>query len=566
VAKLDVTVFQLERGRAALEKYAAVNHLTVQVYGADGRQVTDAVNRIPLFDLFSRSHGPGMFATCARQCLDQPDPGPSVVLEEQYGLAVVGTTLVLAGEIVGAAVAGYALILHPGHREIEQLARASGLDVGEVWAVARKILPLPRSRLALCGELLGILGNTLLSENYRSRQLEETSRRLAEASETKDRFLAVLSHELRTPLTSILGYASLVRNGKLDEAGVRRAIEVIERNAKLQTQLIEDLLDVSRIISGALRLEIRPMALGGVIEAAVANVRLGAHAKGIRLDVVFDPSPATIAGDPVRIQQIVSNLLVNALKFTPSGGRVEVRLEMSEREVRIVVHDTGVGIRREFLPYVFDRFRQDDATEARSHGGLGLGLAIVRHLVSLHDGSIHAESPGEGQGSTFTVRLPILVGAEASVPGWEPLTTQRYSTQDDPPTLTGVRVLVVDDDADAREMFTRALEHCDACVMAVASAGAALTTLERWKPDVLVSDIAMPEESGYVLIRRIRCLTPEQGGAIPALAVTAYAGGDDAKLALSAGFQAHRAKPIEPIELALAVGELARGISESTPS
>jgi signal transduction histidine kinase len=560
VAELDVTVFQLERGRAALEKYAAVNHLTVQVYGADGRQVTEAVNRIPLFDLFSRGHGPGMFATCARRCLEQPDPGPSVVIEEQHGLAVVGTPLVLAGEIVGAAVAGYALILHPGHREIEQLARASGLAFDEVWATARKVLPLPKSRLELCGELLGILGNTLLSEHYRSRQLEETSLRLAEASETKDRFLAVLSHELRTPLTSILGYASLVRRGKLDEAGVRQALEVIERNAKLQTQLIEDLLDVSRIISGSLRLEIRPIALEAVLEAAVANARPGAHTKGIRLVLVLDPSPAMIAGDPLRMQQIVSNLLVNAVKFTPSGGRVEVRLEMSGPEAHVVVHDTGVGIRPEFLPYVFDRFRQDDTTEARSHGGLGLGLAIVRHLVSLHHGSIHAESPGEGQGSTFTVSLPLLGGVAAPVPAGELPAPRSSAAFDSSPTLTGVRVLVVDDDADARDMFIRALEHCDARVMAVASAGAALTTLERWKPDVLVSDIAMPEESGYVLIRRIRSLTPEQGGTIPALAVTAYAGGDDVKLALSAGFQAHRSKPIEPIELALAVSELARGI------
>ena len=555
-----MTVFQLERGHVALEKYAAVNHLTVQVYGADGRRAAEAVNRIPLFDLFSRGHGPGMFATCARQCLEQSDPGSSVVIEEQHGLAVVGTTLVLAGEIVGAAVAGYALILHPGHREIEQLARASGLAFEEVWAVARKVLPLPKSRLALCGELLGILGNTLLSENYRSRQLEETSLRLAEASETKDRFLAVLSHELRTPLTAILGYAALVRKGKLDEAGVRRALEVIERNAKLQTQLIEDLLDVSRIISGALRLQIRPIALGPVLETAVANAHPGAQTKGIRLELVLDPSPATIAGDPVRIQQIVSNLLVNAVKFTPSGGRVEVRLERSGPEVHIVIHDTGAGIRREFLPYVFERFRQDDVTEARSHGGLGLGLAIVRHLVALHNGSIRAESPGEGQGSTFTVSLPALVGVDASVLERVPPTAQSSAVLDDPPTLTGVRVLVVDDDSDARDLFTRALEQCDARVRAVASAGAALTTLERWKPDVLVSDIAMPEESGYVLIRRIRALTPEQGGTIPALAVTAYAGADDVKLALSAGFQAHVAKPVEPLELALAVGSLARGI------
>jgi CheY-like chemotaxis protein len=267
-----------------------------------------------------------------------------------------------------------------------------------------------------------------------------------------------------------------------------------------------------------------------------------------------------ISGDPARMQQVVSNLLVNAVKFTPAGGTVEVRLEESGPEVQIVVHDTGPGIRREFLPYVFDRFRQDDATEARSHGGLGLGLAIVRQLVALHDGSVYAESPGPGQGSTFTVSLPALVDAEAPVLERGRATAGSSAVLDEPPTLTGLRVLVVDDDADARDLFTRVLEEYDARVTAVASAGAALTTLTRWKPDVLVSDIAMPEESGYVLMRKIRRLTPEHGGTIPALAVTAYAGPDDAELAFSAGFQAHVAKPIVPVHLALVVGELARGI------
>jgi hypothetical protein len=265
----------------------------------------------------------------------------------------------------------------------------------------------------------------------------------------------------------------------------------------------------------------------------------------------------------VRIQQIVSNLLVNAIKFTPSGGKVEVRLESRGPEAHIVVRDTGAGIRPEFLPYVFDRFRQDDATEARSHGGLGLGLAIVRHLVDLHNGSIHAESPGEGQGATFTVSLPALGAAEASVLEPVPPTVGTAATVDEAPMLKGLRVLVVDDDLDARTLFTRALEQYDARVTAVASAGAALTALERWKPHVLVSDIAMPQESGYVLMRKIRGLPPEQGGTVPALALTAYAGASDIKLALSAGFSAHVAKPIEPVGLALAVADLARGIRTS---
>jgi signal transduction histidine kinase len=558
MAEVDATIFQLDRGRAALDKFAAANHLTVQVYGADGQLVAGASNRTPLFDLLSRGRGPGLFATCALRCLSQPTPSPPVVIEEQYGVAVVGAPLVLGGALAGAAVAGYALTTHLTHREVERLAHDFQLSADDVWTVTRKELPVPSSWLLLRGELLGILGNTLLSENYRSRQLEETSLRLAEASETKDRFLAVLSHELRTPLTAILGYASLVRQGKLDEDGVRRALEVVERNARLQTQLIEDLLDVSRIVSGSLRLQIQPMALRPTIEAAVANAQPAAQAKQVRLDAVLDSSEAMIAGDSGRVQQIVSNLLVNAVKFTPSGGAVEVRLERRGPEVRIVVQDTGVGIRREFLPYVFERFRQDDATEARSHGGLGLGLAIVRHLVTLHAGTIHAESPGEGQGATFTVTLPALADMEVSNPPAMPPIGPGSPRLDDPPTLTGVRVLVVDDDPDARDLFTRVLEQYDARVRAVASAGTALATLESWKPDVLVSDIAMPEESGYVLMRRIRRLRPEQGGTIPALAVTAYAGVDDVKLALSAGFQAHRAKPIEPAELVLAVVELAR--------
>jgi signal transduction histidine kinase/ActR/RegA family two-component response regulator len=563
VAQLDVTVFQLDRGRAALEKYAAANHLSVQIYSADGRLVTGAVNRTPLFDLFSQGHGPGMFATCAQTCLRESAPSRPVVVEEQYGIAVVGAPLVLAGAIVGAAVAGYALTTHLSYREVVRLARDCRLPFDDVWAATRKELPVASSRLPLRGELLGILGNTLLSEHYRSRQLEETSLRLAEASETKDKFLAVLSHELRTPLTAILGYAALLRGGKLDEAGERQALEVIERNAKLQTQLVEDLLDVSRIISGSLRLQMRPLALGPLIEVAIANARPGAETKRVRLDLVLHPSAATISADPVRIQQIVSNLLVNALKFTPSGGKVEVRLERRGPEVQIVVHDTGAGIRREFLPYVFDRFRQEDTTEARSHGGLGLGLAIVRHLVELHNGSIYAESPGEGQGATFTVTLPVLGGAEASAVEPVSPTAGPPAVLDEAPTLKGLRVLVVDDDLNTRDLFTRMLEQYDAHVTAVESAGAALTALERWKPDVLVSDIAMPEESGYVLMRKIRRLPPEQGGTVPALALTAYAGASDIKLALSAGFSAHAAKPIEPAGLALAVAELARDIRTS---
>jgi signal transduction histidine kinase len=560
VTQLDVSVFEIDRGRAALEKWAVLNHLTVQVYGVDGSAVAGPVNRTMLFDLFSRGRGPGMFVRCMHECLGQSDPDAPVVIEEEYGLAVIGTPLVLAGEIVGAAVAGYALTSHLTYREVMRLARDYQLAFDEVWSVIRKELPESPGRLPLRGELLGILGNTLVSEHYRSRQLEETSRRLAEAAEAKDRFLAVLSHELRTPLTAILGYAVLVRQGKLGAAATTNALEVIERNARLQTVLIDDLLDVSRIISGSMQLNVEPTELQPTIEAAVTNVRPRAQAKGIHLGVVLDPQAAVVSGDPVRLQQIVSNLLVNAVKFTPRGGMVEVRLEVRGTQVDVVVNDTGAGIHRDFLPYVFDRFRQEDTTETRQQDGLGLGLAIVRHLVELHNGSISAESPGIGEGSTFTVSLPALDAAKALGLEQRPSTLGGPTILEEPPTLKGLRVLVVDDDPDARDLFTRALELYDAHVMAVASAAAALAALARWKPDVLVSDIAMPEESGYALMQQIRRLTPEQGGAIPALALTAYAGPDDVQLALCAGFQVHFAKPIQPVDLALVVGDLARGI------
>jgi signal transduction histidine kinase/CheY-like chemotaxis protein len=553
-----MAVFQIERGREALEKYAAVTHLTVEVYGADGSLVTKPVHPTPLFELLARGGDLGLFAECARRCLAHPGPAPRVVIEEQYGLAVVGSALMLGADIVGAAVAGYGLTTHPGRREITRLARDCRLPFDEVWAVMRKELPVPRARLPLHGELLGILDDTLLSESYRARQLEETSLRLAQASEAKDKFLAVVSHELRTPLTAILGYARMLQTGKLAEGGADRALEVIERNAILQTKLIEDLLDVSRIISGTLKLRVGPIDLPSLVEAAVMSVRPGADAKTIHLKVVLDPSVGAVTGDLVRLQQVVSNLLTNAIKFTPPRGTIEVRLERKGPEAQIVVKDTGAGIHPDFLPYVFDRFRQADTSEARSHGGLGLGLAIVRHLVELHDGSVRAESPGEGRGATFTVSLPALVGARPLLDS-TPLTGGRASALDRAPTLEGVRVLVVDDQTDARHLFTSVLEECGAGVTSVESTEAALAALEGWKPHVLVSDIGMPEESGYVLIRKVRRLAAEQGGSIPALAVTAYASGDDVKLALSSGFQAHLAKPVEPVELALAVAALARG-------
>ncbi len=397
--------------------------------------------------------------------------------------------------------------------------------------------------------------------------IKQIEAELQKANRAKDEFLATVSHEVRTPLNAILGWARMLRTGKLDEQMEARALETIERNAKAQAQLIEDLLDVSRIITGKLRLDVRPVELATVIEAATDAVRPAADAKNIRLDVALDYGTGPVSGDPDRLQQVVWNLLSNAIKFTPSGGRVSVRLEQKGAYARISVSDTGRGIKPEFMPYLFDRFTQADSSLTRKHGGLGLGLAIVRHLVELHGGRIRATSEGEGKGATFEITLPLAMAQDQllflksdtiiELPA-EPI----ESLFDSKIKMNGLRVLVVDDDTDARELVKTALTQCGAEVKAVSSAAEALEALVTFKADVLVSDIEMPGEDGYSLIRKVR----EQGdGAsrIAAAALTAHARVEDRLRALSAGFDTHVAKPVEPSELIAVVASIARRIAKA---
>jgi PAS domain S-box-containing protein len=372
----------------------------------------------------------------------------------------------------------------------------------------------------------------------------------------KDEFLATLSHELRTPLNAILGWSRLLRTGKLDESGRARALETIERNAQSQTQLIEDLLDVSRIISGKFRVEVRTVSLPAVIEAAIDSVRLAADARGIELRTRLG-KVAEIPGDPTRLQQVAWNLLSNAIKFTPRGGHVDVVLRQVDSHTELEVSDDGQGIPVDFLPFVFDRFRQADGTTTRTHNGLGLGLAIVRHLVELHGGTVRAESGGEGQGAAFIVKLPIsAVKITAGALEDPERGTGSEAQAKQPPPLHGVRVLVVDDETDARELVAMVLTEQGAGVTAVGSVPEALQAIERHKPDVLVSDIGMPSEDGYTLIRRVKAME-KKVGRIPAAALTAYAGVQDRTRALLAGYSSHLPKPIEPAELAAVVANLA---------
>jgi signal transduction histidine kinase/DNA-binding response OmpR family regulator len=398
------------------------------------------------------------------------------------------------------------------------------------------------------------------AEEERSKLLvrEQAARAEAEAANrTKDEFLATLSHELRTPLTAVLGWAHLLRSGKLTDETAANALETIERNARAQSQLIDDLLDVSRIITGKLSLDTRAIELAPIVEAAINSVRPAAQAKNIQLHADLNHATGLVAGDASRLQQVVWNLFSNSIKFTPQNGRVNVSLKRSNSHAEITVSDTGQGISPEFLPHVFDRFRQADGTTTRTHGGLGLGLAIVRHLVELHGGTVHADSAGAGQGATFTVNLPLINSdvdySEAERARSTPVdveTTVSYSL------LDGLRVLVVDDEVDTRDLIAAVLARVGAEVQTAATASEALQALEHWIPDVLVSDIGMPDEDGYTLIKKVRELDAKQPGWIPALALTAYASVEDRMRALSAGFQMHMTKPLDPAELVAVVASL----------
>jgi PAS domain S-box-containing protein len=386
---------------------------------------------------------------------------------------------------------------------------------------------------------------------------------LEEANRVKDEFLATLSHELRTPLSSILGWSRILRSKQLSEADWERAIQIIQRNAESQLKLIEDLLEVSRIITGKLRIEFKPMALDDVVDTIINSLRPAADAKHLQLETAIDPAAGPILGDPARLQQIITNLLSNAIKFTPEYGKIEIRLERIDSHARFQIRDTGIGILEKDLPHIFERFRQADSSNIRAHGGLGLGLAIVDYLVRQHGGQVFALSEGAGKGATFIVDFPLAASeVVSSDQGRVDLFTEQarlmlenvetFKEQQ----LHGLRILVVEDDTDTRELLEMILTQCGASVRAVHSSDEALGEIAHFMPDVLISDIGMPGENGYELIRKIRSLDPEQGGRVPAVALTAYAAAADRRRALLAGFQTHLAKPVEPDELLAVVASL----------
>jgi PAS domain S-box-containing protein len=507
-------VYALDReGRLTFMNAAAERMLGWRESELLGRFIHDVIH-------FQRADGTPLPAT---ECplLGVMQSGTTVRIEEDvftrrnrstFPVSYTSSPIVTGGEVVGAILTFYDI---SDRREAEQ------------------------KRLAL------------LAREQEARQDAEAANRL------KDEFLATLSHELRTPLNAIMGWAHLLRTGTLDEATAARAMETIDRNAKAQNQLINDILDVSRIITGKLHLAMQPLELAPVVEAALETLRPAAEAKKIRLEASLEPAAGTLSGDPDRLQQVVWNLLSNAIKFTPKGGRVQVRLRRVDAQAVIVVADSGPGISPEFLPHVFERFRQGDASTTRSHVGLGLGLAIVRHLVELHGGTVEASSPGEGQGSTFSVRLPLINARrpeERTAPDAKEAAATGVAAA---PQLGGLRVLIVDDDVEGREAMAAVLQNRGAKVIAASTSEEALEAMGREHPDVLLSDIEMPGEDGHSLIRKVRALPPDRGGDIPAAALTAYARGEDREKALLAGFQVHVSKPVQPDELTAIISELA---------
>ena len=392
-----------------------------------------------------------------------------------------------------------------------------------------------------------------LNEQRESLLAREQALRIEaeKANRSKEEFLATVSHELRTPLNAVLGWATMLRRGKVDEVTFTRAIESIERNAKSQAQLIEDLLDISRITSGKLRLDVKPVRLISIISAAIDSIEPAADAKGVQMEMVLDPAADHIDGDASRLQQVIWNCLANAVKFTPSGGLIRVQLERRDSMARIIISDTGAGISADFLPHVFGRFQQADGALTRAHSGLGLGLAIARHLVEIHGGTIEAASEGLGHGATFTVTLPLTATRADRVESLDgqPVASQDRILRDESalPNLRGLRILTIDDEADTRDLVKTVLEGCGADVVTAASAREGLDSLAGWNPHVLICDIGMPGEDGYSVIRKVRA--SEHSAGLPAIALTAYVRVEDSMRALEAGYQMFLPKPVEATEL-----------------
>ncbi len=544
---MDLDLFGSDLWKPALDKYTQATGLAVQLFGLDGQVVLASTYATPLTALFGEfSFDPTLFAEAARRCLEQTERRPPVIVHESHGLTVVGTSLVLDGRIAGAAVAGEALDAFVQVSAARRWAVSADVPFDRLWHVLRKQAPVPARRLLLHGELLQVLGDALLRENHRTRQYESTVVELEAASTAKDDFLAVLSHELRTPLTPILGWASILKKSASPEQ--RRAAEAIERNALLQSQMVDDLLDMARAAHGTMKLDLELLDMSAMIRTALEASARHLEKKSIRLELSQSDDPLLVQGDAGRLQQMLRNILSNAVKFTPSGGAIRVELSREMDSALLVVSDTGVGIEPEFLPFVFDMFRQQEQGVRRAHEGLGIGFSLVKRLVDIHKGTVEVTSAGTGHGTQVTLRLP-LAGEIADVDDAAPAAAQLS-----PSTLAGLSLLIVEDSADSRDALRAVLQQLGAEVLLAGDGREALEIVAEAAPDLVLCDLRMPVMDGFEFVRELH-----RGPASPpVVAISGLASDADRERTQAAGFEAHIKKPFDEVTVAAAVAAALR--------
>jgi signal transduction histidine kinase/ActR/RegA family two-component response regulator len=526
----------------ALEKFGAVTHLTVALYDVHGSIVCGPAPSTPLFALLNEyGYAPGILAECARACLQQTEKRPAVIAAPSYGLAVVGTSLVLDEKIVGAAVAGYALVDFTQSSAIERLARQAGVPFRRLWDVARQQQPVPERRLVLHGELLQVLGDTILRENHRTREYEDMATRLKNEMAAKDEFLAVVSHELRTPLTPILGWVRVLKEAIDNPVNRRKAVDSIERNALLQIKLVDDLLDLNRVIRDDVPLDIGIHDLSDLLRSVLDTLQDTAASRKIDVEYAGTSQPLAVEGDAGRLQQIFINVLSNALKFTAAAGRVTVSAERHGDTAVVRIGDSGEGIAPDFLAHVFDMFRQQEEGTRRRHAGLGIGLAVVKRLVELHRGQIDVASGGLGRGTEVTIRLPL------AHPGVSVVSRTADIEEREAPPFGDLTLLLIEDTQDSLDATRVMLEVLGARVLVARDGLEALAVMATSRPDLVLCDLRMPRMDGFEFVREL-CRVQGQNHP-PVVAVSGLATKADHSRTQAAGFEGHINKPFDDAEL-----------------